>query len=257
MSCPFSTAGLRTLRVPTVPATVSTDVPLAPSASGDLTLASPLLMGGTTPPFESSVRTVNQTYQTKPPRMQNTLEPCSVSGPAPLFGKHPTLTDPNSRRHACVVVKDENQGVQGALCNNANDDGSLYTDPANPNGNADWVRGNRFAAPFNGRMIDDRIRYETRVPAMTRGNRQYVLYDPFYPKPDRCWEQSEWAGEYPQANAGYTKTGFPTWTSSDVVAGDVRLIEGFGEPGSGRTWFWLGATAIMVSLVLTTPLHKK
>jgi len=300
-SCPFSTNTPGNIRIPPVPVTTTQDVPNVPRPSGDITRTAyenrqtdP--MGGTTPPDESTRRgrgwLANQVYQVRPPHPQNTLEPCTIAGKAPLmsadqsdhpFEKHNLLADPNTRRRRCYNIYDIGQGMVGRVCTAIGTDGVLDSresyDGIGVNGNADWVRGNRFGWNYNGRMINDPINYTYKTPAMLKTNKQYYTPDPFYPTPDRCLGKNCWFKTYPH-NKLYTEGGYPYWrypydTTQPGSRSPVyrlselesnkrlkHLVEGFGMWGSKtprkrggcEAAFWLGAFVILASLMYQ---HRK
>jgi hypothetical protein len=142
------------------------------------------------------------------------------------------------------------------------------------NGNSDWLRGNRFGVNYNGRMINDRKEYKYKTPAMLKTNKEYVLYDPFYPTPDFCLGKNCWAKDYPH-NKLYTNTGYPTWrypydttqpgsrapvyrlSQLENSAQINKVIEGFNEDknmSKRKVCFWLGTFVILGSLLY---LHKR
>lgn len=274
-SCPFKTNFPGNLRIPPVPVDVNADVPNVPRPSGDITTQDSSNMGGTTPPIESTRNSngwlQNQVFQVRPPHPQNTLEPCSIAGKAPLmsadandrpFEKNALLADPNSRRRRCFNIYDTGQGMVGRVCTAMGTDGVLDSregyDGIGVNGNADWVRGNRFGVNYNSRMIDDRIEYKYKTPALLQGNKEYVTYDPFYPTPDFCKNKNCWSKFYPHTKL-YTNTGYPTWrypyhtAQPGSRAPTYRLtqiddvIEGFDEKRL-NVRFWLGTLVIMGSV---------
>lgn len=278
-SCPY-THMPSNIRVPPVPVTAVQDLPNVPRPSGDITRTAwdnrqtdP--MGGTTPPDESSRNdeSIYQVYQVRPPHIQNSLEPCTVTGKAPLMSDRSSgsfLSDPNSKRRECYNIKDTGQNMVGRVCTAVGTDGVLDSreryDGDGVNGNADWVRGNRFGWRYGGRMINDLVKYEYKVPATLDTRKKYYVPDPFYPEPDRCVRDNCWYKTYPRkklfTSGGYPTHRYPYKTTQPLSRSPVYKlseIEGFenrlGLSGSYRVRgtceavYWVGIFVILTSLI--------
>jgi hypothetical protein len=295
-SCPFSTNKVGNIEIPPVPVTIGPNVTFVPSPSGDITKTAQnnkqtIPMGSTTAPTDSSRNTKgwleNQIYQVRAPHPQNTLEPCSVVGKAPLmeqkdnpFDKNNLLADPNTRARKCYNIYDIGQGMVGRVCTKPGVDDKLDSrevyDGEGINGNAEWVRGNRFGVSYTGREIKDPVKYSYKVPALLSKNKEYINYDPFYPKLDRCLENNCWFKTYPR-DENYTKGGYPKWRypyettqpdsrnsvyrlSSLEQKKDIdKIIERFShvkvkdvEDDNPKVCFWLGVFVIFGSLIYLT-----
>lgn len=253
-SCPFSTSFPRNLSLPSVPFN-SPDIPFVPRPSGDITIKT-TMMGA--PPSEKTQDFIEKKYQVRPPHSQNTLTPCE--------GKR---YNPNSNPRQCYDIFNENQGVMGRVCTRPDADDILDSrqtyDGVGVNGNADWVRGNRFGVAYRDEMINDRVKIKQKVPVMLQMNKEYVNYDPFYPTKDFCMKNNCWFKTYPQTKL-YTDTGYPTWNypynttqpgsrspvyllSQVETKDDIdKVIEGFGNR---KTNAWVGLVIVLLSLYVT------
>lgn len=272
-SCPFQTNLPGNVKIPPVPVATATDVPNVPSSSGDIESKSNdhniLDMGGTTSPNESTRQScgwlANQIFQVRPPHLQNALEPCTITGrPEQLDNTNISLlADPNSGKRQCFNVYDAGQVMVGSICTTPGTDGVLDSreryDGEGVNGNADWVRGNRFGVRYNPKMIDNRIKYTYKTPALLATNKEYITYDPFYPTPDHCLEGNCWNKQYPHTKL-YTD-GYPTWRypyhttqpgsrSPTYRLSQLESLEGFTDYKSRtNVCFWIGSLVILSSVV--------
>jgi hypothetical protein len=170
----------------------------------------------------------------------------------------------------------------GRVCTTPGTEGPLFSrenypgGPPGINGNADWVRGNRFGVNYSEPKIDNRVDYSYKTSLTKRTNPQYVQYDPFYPKPGRCRTENCWFKTYPQYKR-YNQGGYPTWEypyqttqpgsrdpakvvkRANTVGDVVRIMENFSDGLENtqrcKTVFWVGAFVLMGSLLYQTKMR--
>jgi hypothetical protein len=220
-TCPLSTKVPRSLHIPPVPVTVGQDVPIVPKPSGDIynpRSDRDLGMGGTTPSYESSNQAPRgswdsyQAYQVGPPHAQNTHTPCEVYGEHPFapqrelgIPREPLIADPNRGPRRCYQIYSPGQQMVGRVCTTPGTKGPLYSRMPGGyfgpgvNGNADWVRGNRFGWNYSQKMITDRPNYVYSTVGKKYTNPTMSARNPFFPYPGWCQEKNAW---FPDPSAG-------------------------------------------------------
>jgi hypothetical protein len=278
--CPFNTSIPQNLKITSVPVNTTTDIPFVPKPYSGVSYQ----MGGTTPSYNSINNSKgfysNNIYQISPPHSQNTLTPCSV------IGKNPYNLDGPRK---CFNVYSPGQNMIGRVCTTPGTDGPLYSREPNEidnisnnipdiNGNADWVRGNQFAVSYDENKINNRTKYYYDVPVLKEEKKTYVNYDQFYPVPDRCmWNNSAYK-EYPHKR-NYTNTGYPTWvypyettqpnsinptkifkdenqSNEDYIEDFSNMIYDTSTVNVNKTYFWVGTTIILISILCCNKIIK-
>lgn len=220
-NCPFYTKNLDSINIPSVPTTVGVDIPSVPTGYSGIKHS----MGGTTASQDSTF-SKQKIYQVSPPHIQNTLE----------IQKQHSNYDFNSGTRRCFNVYNAYQN--GRVCSNIGTDGILYTDEKPSgivNGNADWVRGNRFGVYYDDSVINNRKKYVQRSPVIVQSEIEYVNPDPFYPIPDKDKQDSCWNKRYPHNK----ETKFPTWTYPYKLVNRTLTIENFENEDMNRSFYVL------------------
>jgi hypothetical protein len=258
-NCPFNTNIPQNLKITAVPVNTTTDIPFVPKPFSGVSYQ----MGGTTPSYESinNSSSFDNKYQISPPHSQNTLTPCSVIG-----------KNPYNLQRKCYNSYSPSQNMIGRVCTTPGTDGPLYSiEPNNVNdinGNAEWVRGNQFAVPYDENKIHNRTKYYYDIPVLNERKKSYVSYDHFYPIPNSMQNSSD--KEYPHTS-NYTDTGFPTWlypyettqlnSINPTTIKSENLIEDFFDidyetSNFNKKYFWVGTTIILISILFFTKITK-
>lgn len=222
----YSTTTPDNIKISQVPVNITTDIPFVPRPFSGVSEQ----MGGTSYKSINSLESnhLYNKYQISSPHPQNTLTPCSI---------HAEYDSDTPRE--CYNTYSELQNTVGRVCTSNGTDGPLYTDCKDIDGNADWIRGNQFSAPYVN--LNKKIKYYYNVPVLKEKQRVYVKYDEFnrvkyYNVPFLKEEQKVYVKyeddfypnrvlmndkDYPHTNNN-TESGFPTWKypltdSSDIV----------------------------------------
>jgi hypothetical protein len=248
-SCPFEVYSKKPRGIPPVPAKVTTDIPFVPSPFQ--IFEKPLMTGGTTAPVASSWnQKTKMIYQESPPHPQN----MSTAGNS-WVNESPFS---NEKPGECYLTN------EGYICTSAGTDGLLYKQEKEPGigGNANWVRGNQFSAPYNPASIEKRPRYIYQAPIVNSSKEETnlrVTYDPFYPVPRYCSKNNRWNKEYPHTKK-YTESGYPlVKLDYDIIEENFEGEEDFmnmddvlGKTSYRRICFWVVIICIFSRMYLET-----
>jgi hypothetical protein len=121
----------------------------------------------------------------------------------------------------------------GRVCSTPGTDGPLYSrEKEFVDGNANWVRGNRFGVKY---PMTDKPRYTYIVPSLKTNNKLYYTPDQFYPI--RNMENQKM---YPHTY-NYTKDGYPTWRYP------YQLVENFED--KRKVGFWIVVFSTLIGLM--------